>query len=136
MTNTDLEKKDDSSLIDDASDSIEDIIQRGRTTKIPTSSVPIQPTVKSTGNSVIPIAAGLSAAAAAGIGAKAYIDHKNNSISNDDIDTEDWSEDDSLLEVEDNNSNTNEELSTEDEYSYQQSTEKYSTRDTSEITEI
>ena len=136
MINKDLETPDDSPLIDDAGDSIEDIIQRGRTTKIPTSSVPIQPTVKSTGNSVIPIAAGLSAAAAAGIGAKAYIDHKNNSISNDDIDTEDWSEDDSLLEVEDNNSNTNEELSTEDEYSYQQSTEKYSTRDTSEITEI
>jgi len=135
MTNIDLETTNDSPLIDDASDSIEDIIQRGRTTKIPTSSVPIQPTVKSTGNGVIPIAAGLSAAAAAGIGAKAYIDHKNNS-SYDDIDTEEWSEDDSLLENDESSENENEELSSEDEYSYQEETEKYGARNNEELADL
>ena len=135
MTNIDLETPDDSPLIDDAGDSIEDIIQRGRTTKIPTSSVPIQPTVKSTGNGVIPIAAGLSAAAAAGIGAKAYIDHKNNS-SYDDIDTEEWSEDDSLLEIDENNENESEELSEEDEYTHQEETEKYGARSNDELADL
>ena len=132
LTNPDLENQ----PLEDANNSINDIIKKGKYTKIPESSVPIQQKTKSTGNAVIPVAAGISAAAAAGIGAKAYMDHKNNSTSDDEIDTEDWSEDDSLLEIEENDSNTNEELSSEDEYSYQQETEKYSTRDTSEITEM
>ena len=106
MTNTDLEKKDDSSLIDDASDSIEDIIQRGRTTKIPTS---IQPTVKSNGNGVIPIATGLSVVAA-GICEAAYIDYKNNSSYGD--------------------------KDTEDDYSYQQETEKYGARSNDELADL
>ena len=135
MTEIDLSTEDDTSILDDTKDSIEDIIQRGRTTKIPTSSVPIQPTVKSTGNSVIPIAAGLSAAAAAGIGAKAYIDHKNNS-SYDDIDTEEWSEDDSLLEIDESSENGDEELSSEDEYSYQEETEKYGARNNEELADL
>ena len=132
MTSTDLETP----PVEEANNSIDDIIKKGKYTKIPTSSVPIQPQTKSTGNAVIPIAAGISAAAAAGIGAKAYMDHKNNSVSDDDIDTEDWSEDDSLLEIDENDSDNKEELSSADEYTYQQETEKYSTRDTSEITEI
>ena len=135
MTDIDLSTADDTSILEDTKDSIEDIIQRGRTTKIPTSSVPIQPTVKSTGNGVIPIAAGLSAAAAAGIGAKAYIDHKNNS-SYDDIDTEEWSEDDSLLENDESSENENEELSSEDEYSYQEETEKYGARNNEELADL
>ena len=135
MTEIDLNTVDDTPILEDTKDSIEDIIQRGRTTKIPTSSVPIQPTVKSTGNSVIPIAAGLSAAAAAGIGAKAYIDHKNNS-SYDDIDTEEWSEDDSLLEIDESSENGDEELSSEDEYSYQEETEKYGARNNEELADL
>ena len=135
MTNIDLEPTDETALIDDASDSIEDIIQKGRTTKIPTSSVPIQPTVKNKGNSVIPIAAGLSAAAAAGIGAKAYIDHKNNSSYND-IDAEEWSEDDDLLEIDESSENESEELSSEDEYSYQEETEKYGARNNEELADL
>ena len=106
MTNTDLEKKDDSSLIDDASDSIEDIIQRGRTTKIPTS---IQPTVKSNGNGVIPIATGLSVVAA-GICEAANVYYKNNSSYGD--------------------------KDTEDDYSYQQETEKYGARSKDELADL
>lgn len=135
MKEIDLSPVDDTPILEDTKDSIEDIIQRGRTTKIPTSSVPIQPTVKSTGNSVIPIAAGLSAAAAAGIGAKAYIDHKNNS-SYDDIDTEEWSEDDSLLEIDESSENEPEELSSEDEYTYQEETEKYGARNNEELADL
>ena len=131
MTSTELETP----PIEDANNSINDVIKKGRYTKIPTSSVPIEPQTKTKGNAVIPIAAGISAAAAAGIGAKAYMDHKNNSITDEDIDTEDWSEDDSLLEIEED-TETPEELSSEDEYTYQEENEKYSARDTSEITEI
>ncbi len=54
-------------------------------TQIPVSSEPIPTSSSKKGNGILPVVAGLSVAAAAGIGAKAYIDHKkNNEISGDD----------------------------------------------------
>ena len=46
-------------------------------TKIPMNDTPVEPPKKK-GNAILPVVAGLSVAAAAGIGAKAYIDHKTN----------------------------------------------------------
>ena len=61
-------------------------------TTIPNESTPIQPSTKSKGNGILPVVAGLSVAAAAGIGAKAYIDHKkNNEVEEDDIEDTEYS---------------------------------------------
>lgn len=79
----------------------EDVIKPGNTYKLPTSTKPTATTTttSSGGSSVIPVLAGLGAAAAAGIGAKAYIDRKNNR-DNDEEDeefkAEDWSDDNSI----------------------------------------
>lgn len=73
-------------------------IKEGNKYKLPTSSRPTttttQPTTTSKGNSVIPVLAGLSAAAAAGIGAKAYMDRKknNDNESEEEFKSEDWSD--------------------------------------------
>lgn len=76
----------------------EDIIKEGNSYKLPTSTKPVAPTTTTTsskGNGVIPVLAGLSAAAAAGIGAKAYMDRKNNRDNDEEEEefkAEDWSE--------------------------------------------
>ncbi len=73
-------------------------IKEGNKYKLPTSSRPTTPTTQpptsSKGNSVIPVLAGLSAAAAAGIGAKAYMDRKknNDNESEEEFKSEDWSD--------------------------------------------
>ena len=58
------------------STSIEEAVQGTIVKKIPTSKPIIKEETKSNGNLVIPIGAGLSTAAAAGLGAKAYLDKK------------------------------------------------------------
>lgn len=73
-------------------------IKEGNKYKLPTSSRPTttttQPPTSSKGNSIIPVLAGLSAAAAAGIGAKAYMDRKknNDNESEEEFKSEDWSD--------------------------------------------
>ena len=75
----------------------DEIVKGNEYTKIPTSDTPIETKNKS-GNSFIPIAAGLSAAAAAGIGAKAYMDRKNNNDNGeDDFTSEEWDGDESTI---------------------------------------
>ena len=75
----------------------DEIVKGNEYTKIPTSDTPIETKHKS-GNSFIPIAAGLSAAAAAGIGAKAYMDRKNNNDNGeDDFTSEEWDGDESTI---------------------------------------
>ena len=73
-----------------------DVIKEGNSYKLPTSTKPVAPTTttSSKGNGVIPVLAGLSAAAAAGIGAKAYMDRKNNRDNDEEEEfkAEDWSE--------------------------------------------
>ena len=125
-------------IMNETSTSIDDIIKGNKYTKIPTSTTPIKkPTSKSGGSAVIPIAAGLSAAAAAGIGAKAYIDRKNNSDNGDDEEEfeDDWSEGTSTIDYADNIENTDEEekfLSDDDMYEE----EKYGARSSEELTDL
>jgi hypothetical protein len=96
--------------------------------------------VKITLEKNIPIAAGLSAAAAAGIGAKAYMDRKKNNDFNDDEDddfeTEEWSGDDESVNVDyDDSSDT--QLDNDDDYSYQaEPEEKYGARSNEELADL
>ena len=84
-TSLDPELKDANQLdlLDDITEnsaSISDVFRKGKKiSKIPVSTEP----VKSQKGSIIPIAAGLSVAAAAGLGAKAYMDYKKNNDMND-----------------------------------------------------
>ena len=70
--------------------SIDDIIKGNKYSKIPTSSAPIGRRTTTTGSTVIPISAGLSAAAAVGLGAKAYLDKKTNDEEDEDEAIEKW----------------------------------------------
>ncbi len=65
-----------SDLLDDSDSSIDEIIKGSKYSRIPTSSKPILNSDTVSSASVIPLAAGLSVASAAGLAAKAYIDHK------------------------------------------------------------
>ena len=81
---------------DDGFDSIADIIANGsKFGTIPSSISPLKAS-GSGGSAFVPIAAGLSAAAAVGLGTKAYLDKKNANDDEDDDDTdlEDWVFDD------------------------------------------
>ena len=82
------------SILGESATSIEEIIKGNQYSKIPTSTAPITSSTGSSGTSVVPIVSGLSAASAAGIGAKAYIDKKQQEKEQDeedDFDTETWS---------------------------------------------
>lgn len=92
-------------------------------------------------SAVIPIAAGLSAAAAAGIGAKIFMDKKNNSENGeeDDFETDDWSEEGQLeIDYDDNaGSIADQYLNDEDDYGYHASSEeKYGARSNEELAEL
>ena len=123
-------------LVDDVTTSIDDIINGGKKYKIPTSTVPIaRPTAQSSGNAFIPIAAGLSTAAAAGLGAKAYMDKKHADDDDEDIYTDDWSDEDTI-DVEYDDANAQEQYLDED-YNYEDvETEKYGARNNEELADL
>ena len=127
--------------------SVDDIIKGSKYTKIPTNTTPINTKSSSNGlGAVIPIAAGLSAAAAAGIGAKAYLDHKKNNDNDDDdydeeeFGAEEWNGDENNIEIDyDDSSDTNTEqyLDDDDNYDYQpESEEKYGARNSEELADL
>ncbi len=124
--------------------SVDDIIKGSKYTKIPTNTTPINTKSSSDGlGAVIPIAAGLSAAAAAGIGAKAYLDHKKNNDNDEDDDefgAEEWNGDEENIEIDyDDSSDTNTEqyLDDDDNYDYQPETEeKYGARNSEELADL
>jgi len=120
--------------------SIDDVIKGSKYTKIPTSSKPITSSSSSSGGgAVIPIAAGLSAAAAAGIGAKVYMDRKKNNENGeyDEIDTEEWSGEDTLDLDYDDSSDTSATLDDDDDYGYQATeSEKYDARNNEELADL
>ena len=124
--------------------SVDDIIKGSKYTKIPTNTTPINTKSSSDGlGAVIPIAAGLSAAAAAGIGAKAYLDHKKNNDNDEDDDefgAEEWNGDEENIEIDyDDSSDTNTEqyLDDDDNYDYQpESEEKYGARNSEELADL
>ena len=77
--------------LDAVKTSIDDIIKGNKYSKIPTSAKPIaKAQAGSTGSTVIPLSAGLSAAAAVGLGAKAYLDKKTRSEEEEEEDIESW----------------------------------------------
>jgi len=124
-------------LLDGTDDSIDDIIKKGSNyTKIPSSSSAIN-SKSSGGSAVIPIAAGLTAAAAAGIGAKAYLDRKNNNdVGEDDFYGDEWDGDENL-EIDYGDSGEEQYLD-DDDYGYQatENTESYSARTNDELADI
>ena len=126
----------------DEFDSLADIIANGdKLTEIPQSSTPIKANSNGGASAVIPIAAGLSAAAAAGIGAKVFMDKKNNADNgeDDEFDTDDWSED-GQIEIdydESEGSIADQYLNDEDDYGYQADTgEKYGARSSEELADL
>lgn len=124
----------------DATASIDDVIKGSKYTKIPTSSKPITTASGSGGSAVIPVVAGLSAAAAAGIGAKVYMDRKKNNENGeyDEIDTEEWSGEDTLNLDYDDSTDTETYLDDDDDYGYQaeEQTERYDARNNEELADL
>ena len=124
-------------IIEDSPTSLEDVIKdNGIYPEIPRK-IPIENhgTAKSSGSNVIPIVAGLTSVGAAGLGSKAYLDHKRNNSDNDEYGEADEYEDydetpeevdadviindnpDSDLNPLNNNDNNNEVTFDEDDYS-------------------
>lgn len=126
----------------DTTTSIDDVIKGSKYTKIPTSSKPISTTSTSGsgGSTVIPVVAGLSAAAAAGIGAKVYMDRKKNNENGeyDEIDTEEWAGEDTINLDYDDSSDTETYLDEDDDYGYQaeEQTERYDARNNEELADL
>ena len=122
---------------------LDDIINGSKYTKVPTATIPTNTQSKKK-SSVIPIAAGLTVAAAAGLGAKAYLDHKNNNDVDDEeeydeeFDSDDWydeetGDDENTVDVE-----YNEELEKDDsdqEY-YQDYESTYSAKNHDELADL
>ena len=122
-----------------SSASLDDIIKGSKYQKIPTTNKPVQTNKKSGSSSVIPIAAGLTAAAAAGIGAKAYMDYKKNNATGedeydeeyndqyDDFETEEWQGDDDITV--DNSSNEDNLIEFSNNDYYQEEDSGYTARE-------
>ena len=127
-------------MLTDSTTSIDDVIKGSKYTKIPTSSKPITSASSGGGGSaVIPVVAGLSAAAAAGVGAKVYMDRKNNNFNGEDeIETEEWSGEDTLNLDYDDSSDTESYLDEDDDYGYQteEQTERYDARNNEELADL
>lgn len=68
--------KDSNNPIKSIATSISDVIKNGKLTRLPSSNLPILGSDKVMGSSVVPVASGLSAAGAAGVGAKAFFNSK------------------------------------------------------------
>ena len=122
---------------------LDDVVTPGNVYKIPVATISkaATTTTQSSGNSVIPVLAGISAAAAAGVGAKAYMDRKRNTDNDTEIDTEEWAEDlsdgDSYTATKNDNPeeiNSNELV---EDYSYEEpQVEKYGARSNSELSDM
>ena len=119
----------------------EDIIKEGNKYTIPTSSkINVQQPTTQKGNAVIPVLAGLSAAAAAGIGAKAYMDRKNNrdNEDEDEFKSEDWSTDSDInmeYQEPDNREETLDFDDSNDNYEYEEP-EKYGAKTHQELEDL
>ena len=122
---------------EEATDSISSIIGSGSNfTKLPTSNNPIKGG-SSSGNAVIPVIAGLSAAAAAGIGAKAYMDRKNNNDNgDDDFEADEWTGEDNL-DIDYNDGIEEEQyLDDDSDFGETETTEKYGARNNDELADL
>ncbi|MBP5679376.1 MAG: hypothetical protein J6X28_06095 [Bacilli bacterium] len=134
--------------MDEATSSIDEIVKGSKYTKIPTSQTPMTTTKKKSSNSVIPIAAGLSVAAAAGIGAKAYMDRKRNNETGeddedeyeyddyeDDFESDEWAGDDDTIEVNYDVPATKDDAYLEED-AFTQDDDTYTARNASELADV
>ena len=94
----------------------------GSKTSIPTSSSPILSSDGGASKSMMPLGAGLGAAAIAGIGAKAYLDKRERGKEeNSEIETDEWSENDSIeMDYQEVENEESDYLSPKDEYAFQE----------------
>lgn len=142
---SDLTELDDTLV--DGTTSISDILGGKSITKVK-SNAPIsgKSSSNSSSSKIIPIAAGLTAAAAAGIGAKAYIDSRdNNNMDEDEEDDEefeevDWSEDNT---IDTQSYNQQENVDSSDEFEldeandyFEEDNNSYSARSDEELVEL
>ena len=106
---------------DSMSGSLTDIMSGNEYTRIPTSSTPITTTTTTAGTkkSIIPVIAGLSAAAVAGIGTKAYLDKSENKES-EEFEAEEWEEDSLDIDYNEAMEEDGDYLNPSDEYAYQE----------------
>ena len=107
---------------DSMSGSLTDIMSGNEYTRIPTSSTPITTTTTTTAGtkkSIIPVIAGLSAAAVAGIGTKAYLDKSENKES-EEFEAEEWEEDSLDIDYNEAMEEDGDYLNPSDEYAYQE----------------
>ncbi len=144
----DSDKNEIDAALEKGKASIDDVI-KGNITKIPSSTTPIKttPTTKNgnNGSYVIPTVAGLSAAAAAGIGTKAYLDNKSNNYNgedSDEIETEEWAGENDVEIEYDDNAEKEAYLDEDDEFGYTdtdtatEETEKYDARNNTELADL
>ena len=122
---------------EEATDSISSIIGSGSNfTKLPTSNNAIK-SGSSSGNAVIPVIAGLSAAAAAGIGAKAYMDRKNNNDNGeDDFEADEWTGEDNLDIDYNDGIEEDQYLDDDSDFGEAETTEKYGARNNDELADL
>ena len=76
--------------------SLGDIVDLAGGVNIPTSADPIRTKINTKDNKMIPLMAGLGAAAVAGLGTKAYLERKENKDEEEEIEAEEWEEDEDL----------------------------------------
>ena len=142
-----LENAEDLDLLDMEMDeemsSLDDIVGGNQYTKIPTSNKPVTTSNKRSSSSVIPIAAGLSVAAAAGIGAKAYMDRKRNNdmdddeeYEDDDFDSEEWSGDEDTVELDYSSPSAGNEDDYLEDDNYYQEDSGYTARSSNELADL
>ena len=87
---------DSSSLLEEFGDAADlgEIVDLAGGVNIPTSADPIRTKVNAKDNNMIPLMAGLGAAALAGLGTKAYLERKENKDEEDELEADEWEEED------------------------------------------
>ena len=119
--------------------------RKNETIKINSPSEAIQP-ASSKNNYVIPTAAALSASAAAGIGAKAYMDHKKNNTNEEEFEgdenngytSEEWNGSEDDIKIDYGSGNDENSLDEDDDYAYSADSiiERYEAANRSELEEV
>ena len=104
--------------------SLGEIVDLASGVNIPTSADPIRTKINTKDNKMIPLMAGLGAAALAGLGTKAYLERKENKDEEDEIEADEWEEEDAAelalnTEAYDNELEESDYLLPTDEYAFQ-----------------
>ena len=93
---TDSESTSMSERFEGVEGSLGDIVDLASGVNIPTSADPIRTKINTKDNKMIPLMAGLGAAALAGLGTKAYLERKENKDDEEEIEAEEWDDEEDL----------------------------------------